>query len=207
MRCVTKTSLFVLTVFLIVFSIQTVESSKIYHVTSSSQHFATGQGYINFADSITPLIFTTFYKQGSTSKLYVNSTWIKTTSDLTVNAFFSSEWFNYTTSEGTQQLYYTSKPNVVYFDDVSKNEGDGWTYSDNTVTVTPSGTDVAITWGEVGNGDEDSNNGSAGGPDTPSGGVTVVGPFAKFRSMLIIIGLTVMCLVLLWLGETTKRRR
>jgi len=175
--------------------VSSVESFGSYYVTSSNQYFPTGQAYINFADSITPLTFTTLYKQGSASKLYVNSTWIKTTSDLTVNAFFSNDWFNYTTSDGTQQIMHASKPNAVYFNDVSKTEGDGWTYSDNTVTVTPSGTDIAITWG-----------GSSEGPSADSAGEGTPSPSTKLNSMLIIVSLTFVCLTLLWLGETTKRR-
>lgn len=121
------------------------ECSRTYHVTSSCQHFPTGQGYINFADSITPLTFTTFYKEGSSSKLYVNSTWIKTTSDLTVTAFFSNNYFNYTTSAGTQQMS-VAKPEAVYFDGDRQLEGDTWSHSGGVLTVTPSGTDVAVTW-------------------------------------------------------------
>ena len=200
MRCLSKTSLTVLTVLLMLFSVQTVSSSRIYHVTSSSQHFPTGRGYINFADSITPLTFTTFYKEGSSSKHYFNSSWIKTTVDLTVTKW-SSEWFNYTASGGTQQIYEAKpKPNAVYFDGLSKTEGDGWSWSDQIITVTPSGTDVAITWGPVG--------GTSSGPSTDSaGGMETVGPPSKFASTLIIVSLTVLCLVLLWLGETTKRRK
>jgi len=198
MRCLSKTFLTVLTVLFLLFFVQTVESSRVYYVTSSSQHFPTGSGYINFADSITPLTFTTFYKEGSSSKHHFNSSWLKTTVDLTVTKW-SSQWFNYTASGGTQQIYEAKpKPNAVYFNGLSKTEGDGWSWSDQIITVTPSGTDVAITWGDVG--------GTSGSPSADSAGEGTRIP-QKLNSTLIIISLTVLCLALLWLGETTKRRR
>ena len=201
MRCLSKTALTVLTILLIFFSVQTVASSRIYHVTSSSQHFPVKRGtgpYINFDDSMLPVTFTTFY--AISGRHYFNTSWIETSTDLTVTRW-TTDYFDYSTSGGTQTIYEPkAKPNAVYFDEVSRTEGNGWTFSDQKIIVTPSGTNVSICWGPIG--------GTSSGPSADSaGGMETIGPSGKFNSMLIIVSLTVICPVLLWLGETTKRRR
>jgi hypothetical protein len=75
--------------------------------------------------------------------------WITSTTNVTITAWFSSNWLNYTVaSSGTQQLSNGSKPTAVYLDGVWKAEGDGWSYYGETITaVTGATANVALYWG------------------------------------------------------------
>ena len=202
LRCQRKTVLLLLTSLLLILPYVASVEARVYYVTSSTQHFPVKRGigpYINFDDGILPVLFTTFY--ASSGRHYFNSSWIETSTDLTVSRW-TSDYFDYSTSGGTQTIYEPkAKPNAVYFDGVSRTEGNGWTFTDQKVIVTPSGTDVSVCWGPVG--------GTSGSPsaDSAGGELRTVGPSGKFNATLIIVSLTVICLTLLWLGQTTKRRR
>ena len=200
MRSLTNISLTFLLILSTFFVIQTVASSRIYHVTSSSQHFPLYRGtgpYINFADSMIPVTFTTFY--ASSGRHYFNSSWIATTVDMTITRW-SSLWFNYTASGGTQTIYEPKpKPNAVYFNGVSRTEGNGWSFSDQKVIVTPSGTSVAVFWGTLPSGSGGYSSGGETQDNPEQGGLTTDRPNTALSAMLIII-LIVACLILLWKG-------
>jgi hypothetical protein len=130
--------------------------AEVYHITNSNTYFhsvdlGATYAYINFDSSILPLSFTTLYRD-SQQRVHFNTTWIKTNVNLTVTLWFSNNWFNYSATGGTQQLY-ASKPEYVYFDNVEQTENTTWSYSDYVITVNPSGTDVGMTW-EAGAGGE-----------------------------------------------------
>lgn len=86
-------------------------------------------------------------------KVHFGNYWISTSgTDITITTYFEDNWLNYTSNAGTQQIHNGTKPSKVYFDDVQQTEGVTWSYADGTITVTPSGTNVGILWGE-GNGE------------------------------------------------------
>lgn len=86
-------------------------------------------------------------------KIHFGTYWISTSgTDITVTTYFTNNWLNYTCLAGTQQIHNSTKPTTVYFNGVSQTEDTTWSYSDGTITLTPSGTDVAITWATVENG-------------------------------------------------------
>jgi hypothetical protein len=59
-----------------------------------------------------------------------------------------NDWLNYTVdSGGTQQISNGSKPTAVFLDGVFKTEGDGWSYSETTVTVDGATTLASLYWG------------------------------------------------------------
>jgi len=175
-----------------------LSSRELYH---SKRLASGGYAHINFDDSICPLTFTTFYRD-SQQRRHFNTVWIRTDTDLSISSWFTNDNLTYSTSGGTQEIFYPYKPNAVYFNGNSKTEGDGWTYNNQIVIVTPSGTDVTVLWGSPPSGEGGSSSAEDG-----DGGLETVGPPSKFASTLIIISLTVICLTLLWLGETTKKRR
>jgi len=91
-------------------------------------------------------------------KAHFGTYWISTSgTPITITTYFTNGWLNYSSNAGTQQVHNGTKPSVVYFDGVNQTEDDTWSYADGTVTLTPSGTDVAIAWAtaENGNGDGD----------------------------------------------------
>jgi len=110
-----------------------------------------GYAHISFDDSICPLTFTTFYRD-TQQRRHFNTVWIRTDTDLSISSWFTNEWLNYTTESGTQQIG-VAKPEAVYFDGDKQLEGDTWSYSGGILTVTPSGTDVALTWTPLSNPD------------------------------------------------------
>ena len=68
--------------------------------------------------------------------------------DIKITSWFESGWTNYTVyGSGTQQLYNGSKPSSVYLDGANKTEGDGWSYSSGTVTVTGATASASLLWG------------------------------------------------------------
>lgn len=80
-------------------------------------------------------------------KIHFGDYWISTSeTDITITSYFIDNWFNYTSNAGTQQIHNGTKPAKIYFDDVEQTEGITWSYSDGTVTVTPSSTNVGIVW-------------------------------------------------------------
>jgi len=89
--------------------------------------------------------------------------WIQSIeSPIKVTKYFTSNWFNYTCTGGIQYIHNGTKPAYVYFDDVLQTEDDTWSYSGGTITLSPSGTDVGITW-TSGNGGEEEEEEETGG--------------------------------------------
>jgi len=128
-------------------------NAETYYVTSQYQYFhsvdkgASGYAYINFDSTILPLMFTTFYRDES-QRFHFDNYWIKTNVSMTITAWFSNNWLNYTCSAGTQQ-FLVDKPNRVYFNGVEQTEGTTWSYSGGILTVSPSGTNVAVSWAGI----------------------------------------------------------
>ena len=121
--------------------------------------------YLTFSTAILPLTFSgnpqSVYRD-TVNRWHFGTTWITSTTDVTITAWFSGDWLNYTVpSSGTQQISNGSKPTAVFLDDVNKTEGDGWSYSGTTVTVTGATTSASLYWGSGG---------------TPSVTVTIVSP-------------------------------
>ena len=86
-------------------------------------------------------------------KVHFGTNWISTSgTPITITTYFTDNWLNYTCNAGTQNIHNGTKPQAVYFDDVNQTEDDTWSYTDGTVTVTPSGTDVGIVWASNGDG-------------------------------------------------------
>jgi hypothetical protein len=96
-------------------------------------------------------------------KVHFGNYWISTSgTDIHIMVWFVDNWLNYTVdSGGTQQIYNGSKPTSIFLDDVNKTEGDGWSYSGTTVTVTGAATSASLYWGSGG---------------TPSVTVTITSP-------------------------------
>lgn len=89
-------------------------------------------------------------------KVHFGDYWIWTSgTNIIISEYFVNGWLNYTCNAGTQLIHNGTKPSAVYFDGVNQTEGDTWSYTGGTVTLTPSGTDVAITWLGAGNGNGD----------------------------------------------------
>jgi len=62
---------------------------------------------------------------------------------LTLTSWFGSSTFSYTVGgSGTQEIYTTTEPSVVYIDGFGKSKGDGWTYISNVVSVTDATSNV-----------------------------------------------------------------
>jgi len=79
---------------------------------------------------------------------FSESTWVNSSVEITVTSLWRNNWFNYTVSgSGTQQIHNGSKPSTVYVDGVAKLEGDGWSYTDGTVTVTGATNNASLYWG------------------------------------------------------------
>jgi len=71
-----------------------------------------------------------------------------TGTDIHISTWFVSDWVTYTVdSSGTQQIYYSSKPSLVFVDEVEKSEGDQWSYSDGTTTITDATSQVSLFYG------------------------------------------------------------
>lgn len=120
-----------------------------YYITHPTYFPSKNNSYISFDTSLLPLSFSILYRDSST-KWHFNNYWLTTTTDMTVTQWFSNDWFNYTVSGSSiQQIYNGTKPNKVYFNNIEQTEGDTWSYAGGTITVTTSGTDVAIFWGET----------------------------------------------------------
>jgi len=93
-------------------------------------------------------------------KAYFGNTWISTTgTDITITTYFTDNWLNYTCNAGTQQIHNGSKPSKVYFNNVEQIEGETWSYVAETITLTPSGTNVGIAWASDGDGNGYGNGG------------------------------------------------
>lgn len=135
----------------LLFSLISIVQGRTYYLTRPSYFPSKSGSYITFDTSLLPLSFNTLYRDSQT-RWHFDNYWLRTTTDMTITAWFSSNWFKYATSGGTQEIYVHNKmkPTTVYFDGAVKYEGDGWTYSDRIVTVTPSGTDVALQWEQMG---------------------------------------------------------
>jgi len=108
--------------------------------------------YLTFSTTILPLTFSgnpqSVYRD-TVNRWHFGTTWITSTTSVTITAWFSSDWLNYTVaSSGTQQVSNGSKPTAVFLDGVFKTEGDGWSYYSGTITaVTGATTSVALYWG------------------------------------------------------------
>ena len=99
-------------------------------------------------------------------KVHFGDYWISTSgTPIIITTYFTDNWLNYTCNAGTQLVHNGTKPQAVYFNDVNQTEGDTWNYVDGTVTLTPLGTDVGITWAGAGNGN---GNGDGDGEDESS---------------------------------------
>ena len=93
-----------------------------------------------------PQIFDTFNR--SSNFLFFDNYGIRTTSNMLITSWFIDNWLNYTTTAGTQDISYGTEPSAVYFDDVTQTKDDTWSYSGGVTTITPSGTDVGVFFGE-----------------------------------------------------------
>jgi hypothetical protein len=140
-----KNALLLLTLFVCLNLLIVNASCRDITVPKRTVYFPSKNGsYIKFDTSLLPATFTTLYRDTNT-RWYFNDTWITTTTDLTVNAFHSSGWLNYSvSSSGTQEINYATKPNTVYIDGSITGEGAGWSYSGNTVTVTTATSSVKL---------------------------------------------------------------
>jgi len=131
----------------LVFCFFSVVNTETYYVEFSTFFPSKSGAYITFDSSLLPLTFNNLYRDSQT-RWYFNDTWVSSTLDMTINAFYSNGWFNYSVSGiGTQQIHNGSKPSNVYFDGVESGEGDKWSYSGGTVTVVTTGTNVSLLWG------------------------------------------------------------
>ena len=81
--------------------------------------------------------------------LFFDNYGIRTTSNITITTWFTEDWFNYTTTAGTQDVNCGVEPSAVYFDDVEQNNGDTWSYSAGVITISPAGTDVGVFFGDL----------------------------------------------------------
>lgn len=124
-----------------VYAVYTLPSRPIYFRSKSG-------AYITFPTDDLPLTFTTLYRD-TNCRWHFNNSWITTTIDMTINAFFINGWFNYSIGGvGTQEVRY-GEPTKVYLDDVAKDSGDGWTYGSNVATVTDATTTAYLFYGTV----------------------------------------------------------
>jgi hypothetical protein len=107
--------------------------------------------YLTFSTSILPLTFSgnpqSVYRD-TINRWHFGTIWITSTKDVTISAWFSVGWLNYTVgSLGTQQVNNGSKPTSVTLDGAKKGEGDGWSYSGGTVTVIGASASASLHWG------------------------------------------------------------
>lgn len=135
-----------LTVLAAVFLLVPLTSARTYTLTGRTFYFKTGSSYIVFPSEILPLQFQSLYRD-ALSRWNFGDYWIRTTGNMTLTSWFAYQWLNYTVSGGTQEIYCGVKPYTVYFDDVLQTEDVSWSYESGVVTVTPSGTDVAVGFG------------------------------------------------------------
>lgn len=80
---------------------------------------------------------------------FAETTWINTSQPIVISSLWRDNWLNYTVSAlGTQQIRYDTRPVKVILDGVERSEGNGWSYSEETgtVTVTTALNSVAIQW-------------------------------------------------------------
>jgi hypothetical protein len=81
-------------------------------------------------------------------KVEIGDMWFNNTCDMTLTAFNSQNWTNYTvTGAGTQEIYNGTKPNAVWINGVNTTEGAGWTYANGIVTVTTATSIANLYWG------------------------------------------------------------
>jgi len=109
--------------------------------------------YLSFSTTILPLTFSgnpqSVYRD-TVNRWHFGTVWITSTIDMTVTAWFSGDWLNYTVpSSGTQQISNGSKPTGVYLDGVYKLEGFGWTYTDGTLIISGASASSWVYWGST----------------------------------------------------------
>ena len=87
------------------------------------------------------------YGNGS---INIGGAWLNSTCDMTLMAFNSGNWTNYTvTSAGSQQIYNGTKPNRVFLNGILHSEYSGWTYSAGIITVTGATSSASLYWGPL----------------------------------------------------------
>ena len=126
----------------------TASASQYYDSSQALSFNGAGSPYLYFSKAFTltdPVCF------GNGSIVIAGSTWFVSTVDLTLTAYFESNWLNYTVSSvGTQWISNGTAPYSVYLDGVSKGEGSGWTLSGTTIVVSAAGSSASILWGRTG---------------------------------------------------------
>jgi len=137
----------VLTIALLILSVSSAFASVTIPKRPIFFPFNNG-AYLTFSTSILPLTFSSVYRD-TVNRWHFGNVWLTSTADVTITAWFSSDWLNYTVpSSGTQQISNGSKPTAVYFDGVFTAEGDGWTYTGTIITVVTEATSsVGLNWG------------------------------------------------------------
>ena len=84
----------------------------------------------------------------SGKKWHFGDCWVQSIgTSIKITAYFENNWFNYSSTGGTQNIHNNTKPYAVYFNNIEQIEGDTWTYGAGTTTITPTGTNVSILWG------------------------------------------------------------
>lgn len=104
--------------------------------------------YIIFPTTVNSFSVSTFYRINHV--WHIGDYWITTTKTITVTKWFSANWLNYTCiGAGTQQIHNGTKPTQVYYDGSQHSEGDGWTYSVGTVTLTSATSNAWLYFGNI----------------------------------------------------------
>lgn len=123
---------------------------------SASTFYDTGQclefGNGAFLIMGKPFLFAADTVTFGNNLVEIGSANIYSTVDITLQAFFEDNWFNYTVSSlGTQQIQNGTKPIHVYINDADKAEGNGWSTLLSVVIISAAGPgdSVAVYWNVV----------------------------------------------------------